>query len=223
MAHMPRQPEPEVMVDALEAGAYGAADFSEVNAAFVERLVELAGNCPAARAVDLGTGPADIPIWVVRAMAGWRVVAVDASPAMIELARRAVTAADLGESIELVLADAKNTGLPGHSFDVVFSNSILHHINDSAALWREVRRLAAPGALVFLRDLARPPDPEAAWEIVDAYAGDESDLLREEYYRSLLAAYTPDEVRGQLDATGLAPLRVDMATDRHLDVFGRFP
>ncbi|MFO7900371.1 MAG: class I SAM-dependent methyltransferase [Planctomycetota bacterium] len=225
---MSRQPEPEYMADAAEAAAYAGADFSEVNGAFAERLVELAAEhavADDARAVDLGTGPGDIPFRVAALRPGWHITAVDASEAMIELAREDPRLGSDGSDggkprVRFVVADAKSTGLPGHGFAVVFSNSILHHINDTAALWAEVRRLAAPGGLVFFRDLARPESPEAARRIVDTYAADESQLLREEYYRSLLSSYTPDEIRQELAAAGLGSLGVAMATDRHVDVFG---
>jgi hypothetical protein len=105
----------------------------------------------------------------------------------------------------------------------VFSNSILHHITDTGPFWAEVRRIAKPGAVAFLRDLARPADHEAAHAIVEQYSGDESNLLKEEFFRSLVSAYTPDEVRRQLAEADLGALEVALATDRHLDIFGRIP
>jgi len=52
-----RQAEPELMDLPEEAEAYARADFSAVNQAFVERVLELAGERVAAIVVDLGTGP----------------------------------------------------------------------------------------------------------------------------------------------------------------------
>jgi len=228
MTGMRRQPEPEYMDDAREAEVYALADFGEVNEAFAARLAEHWAACGGgtqapARAVDLGTGPGDIPVRVVRRMPAWQVTAVDASAAMIAFARTAAGEAGLGDRIRPVLADAKGTGLPAGAFDVVFSNSILHHINEPGALWAEVRRLARPGALVFFRDLARPDSRAAARAIVARYAGGEPELLQDEYYRSLLASYTVEEVRVQLDGAGLGAVRVAMATDRHLDIWGPAP
>ena len=220
---MPRRPEPEYMDAGHEADAYAAADFGEVNQAVVDRLLELAGALEHARVVDLGTGPADIPVRLVRARPGWHVVAVDASDAMLRHAQQAIEREGLGHAIDLVLADAKATGLADAAFDVVFSNSILHHITDTDAFWAEVKRIARPGACAFLRDLARPHAAHAARAIVDRYARDETELLREEYYRSLLSSYTVEEVRAQLARAGLGSLQVAMVTDRHLDVFGRMP
>ena len=220
---IPRRGEPEVMDDLAEAQAYAAADFADVNEAFVARLLELAGPPAKARAVDLGTGPGDIPIRLVRARPGWHVTAVEASQAMLNLARQAIDAADAAEGVELVEADAKATGLPGGAFDVVFSNSILHHITQTEKFWSELKRLAAPGAVVLIRDLVRPRTAAQADAVVRQYAGGESDLLREEFHRSLLSAYSVEEVRSQLARAGLDTLALAMVTDRHLDVFGRLP
>ena len=56
---------------------------------------------------------------------------------------------------------------------------------------------------MLFRDLSRPKTPRRARQIVETYSGEESDLLKKLFYDSLLAAYTPDEVRGQLAAANL--------------------
>lgn len=218
---IPRMPEPEVMDLVDEAQAYADADFTEVNQAFVDRLVEVVGDRPGRRVVDLGTGPGEIPLLAARARSDWHITAVDFSQPMLDLAARAAREASLADRVMFVCGDAKATGLPGGAFDVVFSNSILHHITETDRLWAEVCRLAAPGATVFFRDLARPDSEARARRIVQTYAAEESDLLQEEFFRSLLSAYTVEEVRDQLSRAGLAGLTVSMVTDRHLDVSGQ--
>lgn len=217
---MQRVPEPELMDLPDEARAYAAADFADVNAAFVARLLELTGDRERTLAVDLGTGPADIPQRVLRARPHWQILAVDAAAAMLELARTETERAGLVHAIRLVQAAATASGLPAATHDVVFSNSLLHHVVDVDGLWREVQRLLRPGGLVFVRDLLRPPTREQARALVERHAGDASELLKQEFYRSLLSAYTPDEVRAQLERSGLAQLQVRVVSDRHLDVFG---
>ncbi|MCX5769787.1 MAG: class I SAM-dependent methyltransferase [Candidatus Hydrogenedentes bacterium] len=218
---MERQPEPEAMDLEEEAAAYAAADFADVNEAFVERLVTLAGPADRALALDLGTGPGDIPLRLWRRRGGWKIVAGDVSRAMLDLARAAIGAAGAAGAVWPVEQDAKSAPFRSGAFDVVFSNSILHHITDTGRLWGEVARVSKRGTLIFLRDLARPNSAGSAMAIVKKYAGTESALLQEEYYRSLLSAYTVAEVRAQLVDAGLDGLGVEMVTDRHLDVFGR--
>ncbi len=223
---MGRQPEPEAMDVPREAEAYALADFAEVNEAFVARLHELAGTRDNLLAADLGTGPGDIPLRLLRVRPSWRVVAVDAALPMLHFARQAGAVSTTPKQVcgccpGWVQADAKALPFPSQRFDVVFSNSILHHITDVGPFWSEVRRVAKPAGLVFLRDLARPSGAQAARAIVGRYASQESRLLQEEFYRSLLSAYTPEEVRSQLARAGLASLEVAKVTDRHLDIFGR--
>ena len=68
--YMLRQPEPEYMDEIAEAEAYALSDFSEVNRIFVERLLELTVARGRVEAVDLGTGPGDIPVRVCLARSG---------------------------------------------------------------------------------------------------------------------------------------------------------
>jgi ubiquinone/menaquinone biosynthesis C-methylase UbiE len=217
---MARIPEPERMDLPEEARAYAVADFSEVNAAFVARLLELADALADANAVDLGTGPGDIPLRLAAARPAWRITGLDAAHAMLLHARDAARSAKSRPPF-FVEGCAARAPFESGAFDLVFSNSILHHVLDPQLFWREVRRLVRPGGMVFLRDLRRLRTPAEARRVVRAYAANETALLQEEFYRSLLAAYTPEEVRAQLDAADLHGLQVDVVSDRHLDAWGR--
>ena len=212
---MKREPEQEYMDLEDEAIAYAEADFDEVNAAFVEDLFEAADRMQRAWVLDLGCGPADIPRRIAAARPDWRVVGADAAWAMLRIGRAAAP------EMALVRADAKAPPFREDCFDAVISNSILHHVADPVAFWRAAAAVAKPGALVFVRDLMRPASPEAAQDLVDFHAANESPLLRDEFFRSLLAAYTLGEVRTQLEAAGLRGLTVRATSDRHLDVVGR--
>lgn len=226
-----RIPEPEVMSDAEEARVYRQADFSQVNQRFAERFAELwrpgplphkvGGGKP--RFLDLGCGPADIPLRVRRLIPGCRIAGLDMSEAMLREGLPARTAQGAGRDLLLLRADARRIPFPDGEFDGIFSNSLLHHLPDSAVpgVWAEVRRVAAPGAVVFIRDLFRPAGRTESAELRDLHVGGEPDLMKTLFYNSLLAAFTPDELRRQLAAAGLSGLTVQTVTDRHVDVFGR--
>ena len=220
---MQRVPEPELMDLPHEVDAYARADFREVNARFVERLFELTARHDegaSVAAVDLGCGPGEIPLMVAARRPSWRITAVDASSPMLDAARQRASADRSGANVQFHLADATRTGLTEKSFDVIFSNSLLHHVRDPAAMWREMARLARPGATLFVRDLRRPASEAEARAIVATHAGGETAMLREEFFRSLLAAYTPDEIRAQLGSAGVVGLDVAASSDRHVDVWG---
>lgn len=216
---MERIPEPEELMEGAEqAAAYARADFSQSNQAYVDRLV---ATFPAhlGRVVDLGCGPGDVVVRLARAVPGLHVTAVDGAAEMIRLAREATAAAGLADRVTTLQGYIPGLPLPGHAFDAVLSKDLLHHLPDPAALWAEAKRLGRPGAAVFVMDLFRPPSPEAARNIVARVAGNEHPILQEDFYNSLCAAFTVDEVREQLRQAGLA-LQVKAVSERHLLVYG---
>jgi SAM-dependent methyltransferase len=113
--------------------------------------------------------------------------------------------------------------LDGRRFELVLSNSLLHHLPDPALLWESVRRFAAPGASVFAMDLLRPENLEAARALVHRHAAGEPELLRRDFFHSLCAAYRPHEVRAQLERAGLDTLACEIASDRHWIAWGQLP
>ena len=55
---------------------------------------------------------------------------------------------------------------------------------------------------MLVQDLTRPDSVATADALVDRYADGEPELLRRDYFQSLLAAFTIDEIRAQLDTVG---------------------
>src|SRR5215212_9093046 len=111
--------------------------------------------------VELGCGTAYVGAWLKRAGAR-RVVGVDVTPAQLETARR--VDGELGIGLELMLANAEETGLPGESFDLAVSEYGASIWCDPAKWLPEAARLLHVGGhLVFLRNstlsvLCLPPD-----------------------------------------------------------------
>jgi len=217
-----RIPEPELMNEPAQVLAYARADFSEPHGRFMEELRSRVPDLPArGRALDLGCGPGDIVLRFLVAFPGWRLDAVDGAPNMLALAREAVADAGFEERVRFVESVLPDDELPAAAYDLVFSNSLLHHLPRPAVLWDCIRHSARPGAAVFVVDLMRPTDVAAADALVARYVAGEPDVLRRDFRSSLLAAFRPDEVRAQLAAAELGALAVDVVSDRHLLVSGR--
>jgi ubiquinone/menaquinone biosynthesis C-methylase UbiE len=217
---MNRALEPELMDDPEQALAYAKADFEEENQGFVDRFVEYFPEIKSGHILDLGCGPADIPIRLARALPECRITGVDGSAPMIALGREAVRTAGLDDRITLRCERFQGMVLPERA-DAVVSNSLLHHVPNALQFWFAVKQLAKPGAAVLVMDLLRPESPEAAQAIVDRYAAGEPAILRRDFYNSLLAAFTDDEVAAQLTELNLSRLLVDVSDDRHWVVGGR--
>lgn len=73
---------------------------------------------------------------------------------------------------------------------------------------------------MFIPDLRRPATSAKARALTKQYSGDEPEVFRRDFYNSLLVAFTPAEVRTHSKTAGLEELRVEIASDRHLVMFG---
>jgi 2-polyprenyl-3-methyl-5-hydroxy-6-metoxy-1,4-benzoquinol methylase len=132
-----------------------------------------------------------------------------------------VKRADLQDRVSLVQAHLPQGSAPRERYDLVFSNSLLHHLAAPDVLWVCVHRWAPRGTPVFVVDLERPESRERARQLVERYAADEPEVLRRDFFHSLLAAYRTDEVKRQLAEAGLGHLEVSGIGDRHLMIRGR--
>lgn len=155
---MQRVTEPEVMDSPQEAVEYDAMDFLEVNTAFAERALEL--GSPVGLILDAGTGTARIPILMCQRRPQWQVIGIDLAQSMLDVGRKNVEDSGLQQQIKLELVDAKQMPYPDAHFDMVVSNSIIHHLPNPLPFLQELKRVLKPNAAILLRDLIRPDSEE---------------------------------------------------------------
>lgn len=217
---MERIPEPELMDDPEQALAYARADFSEPHNHFIDLITHHFGPSLSGTVLDLGCGPGDICRRFALRFPDCRIHGVDASAAMLDLARTDTQAQGPEGRIEYFLARLPNSPLPLERYDVLISNSLLHHLDNPASLWKTITGYGRSGTAVFVMDLLRPANREQAGVLLREYAANEPDVLQKDFLNSLLAAYRTDEVRQQLAQQGLDQLRVEVVSDRHFIVSG---
>ena len=133
--------------------------------ALLARLGEL-GLRPGQTALDLGCGPRGILDLLAEAVGpGGRVVGLDADPAHVTAARQYAFSQGLA-NVEVLAGDARHTGLPAASFDLVHTRTLLVTIPEPAEVVAEMARLARPGGLVASQEadaefsICYPPLPE---------------------------------------------------------------
>jgi len=219
---MKRIPEPELMDSEAQTRAYAEADFNDSNTLFTDRFGEYFADCSSSgEMADLGCGPGDISIRMALRYPGWRVTGLDAGPNMLKLAQQRLDQEKLDGRVQFRHSYLPDDSLPGASFDAIISNSLLHHLPQPQILWQSIVHLATPGAAVQVMDLLRPDTEQKALRLVEVYAADAPEVLQEDFYNSLLAAYTPQEISQQLFAAGLDRLKIEIPSDRHWIVQGR--
>jgi 2-polyprenyl-3-methyl-5-hydroxy-6-metoxy-1,4-benzoquinol methylase len=112
------------------------------------RLLETLGELRGRRILDLGTGNGFLA--AALALRGAEVVAVDVSPASLDLARERAAMSGVLDRIEFRLASAEETGLADASCDAACGLFVLHHtrLPDAARELARVMRPGAPGTFV---------------------------------------------------------------------------
>ncbi len=117
--------------------------------------------------------------------------------------------------IELAQVDAKRLPFKDGLFDIVMSNSIVHHIPEPEHVLREAVRVTRLGGMLFFRDLMRPETDEQLAQLVTTYTGNESPRQQKMFAESLHAARPLTEIRQLIGALGFPEDTVQQTSDRH--------
>lgn len=208
--------EPEVMDSIQEAKEYDSMDFTEVNNDFAQLASTLAPEI--ATVLDIGTGTARIPIILSDLRPQWQIIAIDLAESMLNLAQKNIQQANKNQQIKLELIDAKKMPYLDHSFDLIISNSLVHHLPDPLVFFTEIKRLIKPQGSILIRDLFRPNSLSELDRIVQEanleYSPHQEKLFRD----SLHASFTIVEIQEMLNKIGWKNADVYQSSNRHWTV-----
>lgn len=166
-----------------------AADWDRVRTlhiaeAEVERaMLELAGEGPFERMLDVGTGTGRL--LEMFAPFAQRAVGIDLSRDMLAYARANLEKAGL-DNCQVRQGDLFNLRFEPQSFDFITIHLVLHFLDDPARAVREAARLLAPGGHLLIVD----------------FAPHELEFLREEHAHRRLG-FSLDQVGRWIEASGL--------------------
>ncbi len=125
------------------------AETAEENRLALRRLGDLRGK----RGLDLGCGAGETSVYF--ALQGAEVTAYDISREMLRVADALANRFDV--SIRTVKGQAERLEFADASFDFVFGNGVLHHVDIPLAA-REIKRVLRPGGMaVFIEPLEYNP------------------------------------------------------------------
>jgi trans-aconitate 2-methyltransferase len=157
--------------------------------------------------LDIGCGDGKLAAEMTELLPAGRVLGIDSSPEMIDLARTTFPPADY-PNLSWEVKDARELDYNGE-FDIVFSNAVLHWVPDHAPVLRGVKEALKPGG----RLLFQMGGAGNAADVVEAMA---VLLGREEwgvYFHDFSLPYRfcgPGEYEDWLREAGLAPIRAEL-------------
>lgn len=123
------------------------------------RAVKMIAREGCSHILDVATGTGDLAIKLARDARPARVTGVDLSAGMVEVGRRKVEAAGLGEIIDLRVADCLDLPFDDNSFDCV---TVAYGVRNFERLldgYREMARVLRPGGLLCVLELSTPTSP----------------------------------------------------------------
>lgn len=139
---------------APSAGIYDALASPMLDGFFTRVALDLVEGHPAARVLEIGSGPGRLASRIAEMARDARVVGSDISPEMLARATSWAERSGVAGRVRFVLADASSLPFADGSFDAVVSTLSLHHWPNAAVGLREVRRVLRPGGIARVYDIA---------------------------------------------------------------------
>lgn len=108
------------------------------------------------RVLDIGSGPGAVSCLLAEVFPQAEVVAVDATPGLLELARARADRAGLGERVRTHVAELPDGIAELGPADLVWASGSLHHVGDQRAALTGLAGLLRPGGLLALLEGGLP-------------------------------------------------------------------
>lgn len=125
------------------------------------RVVRIVRRLEPHRILDVATGTGDLAIALARRIRGTRVLGVDLSERMLDIARRKVSEAGLDGRIVLDTGDAEHLDLTDGAVDVATVAFGVRNFGDLGAGLRELARVVRPGGRAVILEFSTPSNPLA--------------------------------------------------------------
>ena len=169
--------------------------------------VALAGLQPGQTVLDLGCGAGlDVLLAALQVGLAGRVIGVDMTPEMIDLARRHATGAAVTNA-EFRLGTIEDLPVQDSSIDVVISNCVASLSPAKDRLLAEARRVLVPGGRLAVADLALlGPLPASVQDRLAAWGGITRAVTVETYRAAVAEAGFTDVAIGVLHTFGRADI-----------------
>lgn len=155
------------------------------------------------RVLDLGTGSGRLLAGLAARASS--VIGVDASPALLDEARRRTADLPADDSVELRLGDMAHLPVKDGEVDTVVANMVLHHLPEPARVFPEIRRVLRPGGTLLIGEFLPHSEEWMRDALADQWLG-----------------LPPTELTGWLDEAGFGPVDIQPLPTQRPGALGVF-
>jgi ubiquinone/menaquinone biosynthesis C-methylase UbiE len=194
---MARIPETEVMNDPTSVNEYTEMTQGGGLASYL--MGKLTYTTDSLNIADIGCGPCGYYNTLLTFYPNSVFTGYEASSLMLEKAALTVNP----EKVTLVNSFIPDASLPANTHDLVLSSLFLHQLPNPEPWWNTIKQIGKPGAKFYVFDLLRVEDSEACWAIVNGMTPSAPSVFQQDFYNTLRASFTVEEIRQQLLDTGL--------------------
>ncbi len=210
---VPREPEPHLVMDSSEqAEAYAKASSSHGSMASVH-LFHCRNICrvirPGTVVLDLACGTADLLLQLATLNLETQFIGLDLSESMLELARERCAERQL-ENVRFLREDCRSlSSFADCSADVVTSTMAFHHLANTEDLFetfRQINRILRPKGAIYIADFGLLRSHESMRLLSRQYADREDPVFIDDYFNSLKAAFSVEELRSAAAMINKSPV-----------------
>jgi ubiquinone/menaquinone biosynthesis C-methylase UbiE len=132
------------------------------------------------KALDVGTGTGWLAIGFAQGLHGVRVVGLDFSDVVLELARDNAQKSGVSSRVSFEEGNAQDMPFEDDTFDLVISGNTLHLLKNPVRMFNEIQRVLRPGGRFLVSDFRRSWLGILTEHVRSAYSAEEvRDLLRQ--------------------------------------------
>ena len=162
--------------------------------------------------LDLGTGPGNLPVEIVKRAPRIEIVGVDLSRQLIRMARTRALIGGLSDRISFEVGNAAKLRFADDTFDMVISTGMLHSLRKPAIVLTEINRVLKKGGEAWIYDPAR------IIQYIDRSKWKASLNIRARFFLWLfglfglhkpIAVYSRDQVIPMIEDAGFKKYRVE--------------
>ena len=152
-----------------QARSYASADFAGANKLFLETLQKRIKVTAQTKLLDIGCGDGEILIQIHN-MLQCNITALDGSKCMLDELNQKLKIHNINDVV-VVNEKLETNSLLNKSFDLIISNSVLHHVKSPSLFWENVIDLTKPGGFIAVMDLFRPETESSLIKTLKTYGG----------------------------------------------------